>query len=91
VLLPLVSGNRVHGVLSLVTLRPRAWSATDRTQLQLVAEILANASARWQAEVEVQQARQELSHLARLSSMGELTASLAHQLNQPLTGILNNA
>ena len=91
VLLPLVSGNRVHGVLSLVTLRPRVWSATDRTQLQLVAEILANASARWQAEVEVQQARQELSHLARLSSMGELTASLAHQLNQPLTGILNNA
>jgi C4-dicarboxylate-specific signal transduction histidine kinase len=91
VLLPLISGSRVHGVLSLVTLRPRAWSAADRTQLQLVAEILANASARWQAEVEVQQARQELSHLARRSSMGELTASLAHQLNQPLTGILNNA
>lgn len=91
VLLPLISGNRVHGVLSLVTLRPRTWSAADRSQLQLVAEILANASARWQAEVEVQQARQELSHLARRSSMGELTASLAHQLNQPLTGILNNA
>jgi signal transduction histidine kinase/integral membrane sensor domain MASE1 len=91
VLLPLISGNRVHGVLSLVTLRPHHWSAADRTQLQLVAEILGNASARWQAEVEVQQARQELSHLARLSSMGELTASLAHQLNQPLTGILNNA
>ena len=91
VLLPLISGSRVHGVLSLVTLRPRTWSAADRSQLQLVAEILANASARWQAEVEVQQARQELSHLARRSSMGELTASLAHQLNQPLTGILNNA
>ena len=91
VLLPLSSGDRVHGVLSLVTLRPRQWPAADKAQLQLVAEILANASARWQAEVEVQQARQELSHLARLSSMGELTASLAHQLNQPLTGVLNNA
>jgi signal transduction histidine kinase/integral membrane sensor domain MASE1 len=91
VVLPLVSGARAHGALSLVTLRPRQWSSEDQAQLRLVAEILANASARWQAEVEVQQTRQELAHLARLSSMGELTASLAHQLNQPLTGILNNA
>ena len=36
-------------------------------------------------------ARQKLASVARLSSMGELTASLAHQLNQPLTGIRNNA
>ena len=91
VVLPLVSGPRAHGALSVVTLRPRHWSQEDQAQLRLVAEILANASARWKAEVEVQQARQELAHLARLSSMGELTASLAHQLNQPLTGILNNA
>lgn len=91
VVLPLISGARPHGALSLVTLRPRQWSSEDKAQLRLVAEILANASARWQAEVEVQHARQELAHLARLSSMGELTASLAHQLNQPLTGILNNA
>jgi C4-dicarboxylate-specific signal transduction histidine kinase len=91
VVLPLVSGARTHGALSVVTLRPRQWSLEDKAQLRLVAEILASASARWQAEVEVQQARQELAHLARLSSMGELTASLAHQLNQPLTGILNNA
>ena len=91
VVLPLVSGARAHGALSVVTLRPRQWSSEDKTQLRLVAEILANASARGQADVEVQQARHELAHLARLSSMGELTASLAHQLNQPLTGILNNA
>lgn len=91
VVLPLASGARAHGALSLVTVRPRQWSPEDKARLRLVAEILANASARWQAEAEVQQARQELAHLARLSSMGELTASLAHQLNQPLTGILNNA
>jgi two-component system, LuxR family, sensor kinase FixL len=35
--------------------------------------------------------RQELAHLMRVSTMGELAASLAHELNQPLTAILSNA
>jgi two-component system sensor kinase FixL len=37
------------------------------------------------------QQRAELAHIARLSTMGELAASLAHELNQPLTAILSNA
>jgi two-component system sensor kinase FixL len=60
-------------------------------RLLLVAEVFATACARRQAEIEVERARQKLASVARLSSMGELTASLAHQLNQPLTGIRNNA
>jgi len=35
--------------------------------------------------------REELAHLSRVASMGELTASLAHELNQPLTAIASNA
>ena len=35
--------------------------------------------------------RDELAHVARTSTMGELAASLAHELNQPLTAILSNA
>jgi two-component system sensor kinase FixL len=46
---------------------------------------------RKRAELEAQRARQDLAHFSRVSTMGELTASLAHQLNQPLTGILSNA
>jgi signal transduction histidine kinase len=91
VLLPLAVGGRILGGLSVLTVEPRAWSERELTQLELVAEVLSNAAARRQAEVEVQQTRQKLGHLARLSSMGELTASLAHQLSQPLTGIRNNA
>jgi two-component system sensor kinase FixL len=43
------------------------------------------------AELALRQAREELGHFARVATVGELTASLAHQLNQPLTGILSNA
>lgn len=35
--------------------------------------------------------RQELVHLSRVSTLGELAGSLAHELNQPLTAILSNA
>ena len=35
--------------------------------------------------------RQDLAHIGRVSALGELTASLAHELSQPLTAILSNA
>ena len=46
---------------------------------------------RKRAELEAQRSRQELAHFTRVSTIGEMTASLAHELNQPLTGILANA
>jgi PAS domain S-box-containing protein len=46
---------------------------------------------RKRAEAELQRQRGELAHLTRVSTMGELAASLAHELNQPLTAILSNA
>jgi two-component system, LuxR family, sensor kinase FixL len=46
---------------------------------------------RKRAELDALRSRQELAHFSRISTIGELTASLAHELNQPLTGILINA
>jgi two-component system sensor kinase FixL len=43
------------------------------------------------AESELQLQRREIAHVTRVSTMGELAASLAHELNQPLTAILSNA
>jgi PAS domain S-box-containing protein len=37
------------------------------------------------------QARSELAHVARVASLGVLTASIAHEVNQPLSGIITNA
>jgi two-component system sensor kinase FixL len=43
------------------------------------------------AEAEALQHREELGHLSRVAVMGELSASIAHELNQPLSGIVSNA
>jgi PAS domain S-box-containing protein len=43
------------------------------------------------AEAALQKAQAELAHAARVMTMGELSASLAHELTQPLTAILSNA
>ena len=43
------------------------------------------------AELEARQHRDELTHLSRVTMLGELSGSLAHELNQPLTAILSNA
>jgi len=43
------------------------------------------------AEAEALQHREELGHLSRVAAIGELTASIAHELNQPLSGITSNA
>jgi signal transduction histidine kinase len=37
------------------------------------------------------EARSELAHVARVASLGALTASIAHEVNQPLSGIITNA
>src|ERR1700726_5115548 len=43
------------------------------------------------AEVQSQQRMAELAHVNRFSTAGELTASIAHEINQPLGSILTNA
>src|SRR5207245_9860318 len=42
-------------------------------------------------EIELRKLRRDLTHAGRGATMGELTASIAHELNQPLTAILSNA
>jgi two-component system, LuxR family, sensor kinase FixL len=43
------------------------------------------------AEVEARQYHEEVGHLSRVAAVGELAASIAHELNQPLSGIISNA
>ncbi|HEU5246671.1 MAG TPA: PAS domain-containing protein [Candidatus Udaeobacter sp.] len=53
--------------------------------------VIFDITDRKEAELAAQQNREELSHLSRVAAMGELAASIAHELNQPLSGITSNA
>jgi PAS domain S-box-containing protein len=44
-----------------------------------------------QAQEELRNTQAELAHITRVMTMGELTASIAHEINQPLAGIITNA
>jgi PAS domain S-box-containing protein len=48
-------------------------------------------SERRQAQIEIERARLELAHMSRVSLVGQLTASLAHELLQPITAVTINA
>jgi C4-dicarboxylate-specific signal transduction histidine kinase len=52
---------------------------------------VADITARKQAELDRLRHREELGHLSRVAAMGQLAASIAHELNQPLSGITSNA
>jgi len=60
------------------------------SQTFLVASMI-DISARKQAELGAARQRDELAHLSRVVLLGELSGSIAHELNQPLTAILSNA
>ena len=57
----------------------------------LVLATVVDISARKLAEAEALRHREELNHLSRVALMGEMSASIAHELNQPLAGISSNA
>jgi PAS domain S-box-containing protein len=48
-------------------------------------------SERRQSQIEIERARRELAHVGRVSLVGQLTASLAHELLQPITAVVSNA
>lgn len=63
---------------------------TDGRELHVMG-VIQDITARKQMETASEQLREEIAHLTRVATMGELTAALAHELNQPITAILNNA
>ena len=69
-------------------------SARGRADDALTPRLLGVATditQRKRAEVQAEQDRAALNHMTRASLLGQLSASIAHQLNQPLASILGNA
>jgi PAS domain S-box-containing protein len=66
-------------------------STTYRTSSHTFLAFLRDLTERKRVEAEVRGQREELAHVARVTAMGELATSVAHELNQPLGAILSNA
>jgi PAS domain S-box-containing protein len=89
---PLIANGRVFGALAFATLSAeREWRPDEIAELKLIAQVIGNVVARQRAELHEDGLRHELSHAMRVASLGELAATLAHELNQPLAAMLSNA
>ena len=96
---PLMVDGKFTGILSCSTVRSeREWPDALIERLRLLAEVFASTLARRRAEATAREMeerfrrqRQELAHALRVNTLGELGASLAHEINQPLSAILVNA
>ena len=104
--LPLLRGGALIGVVYLENnLAPGVFDAQRITQLEVLApqvaitletarryeQFIDESNRRLSAEVSLQTARAELARNAHLTVMGSLAASIAHEVNQPLTAIVVSA
>jgi two-component system, LuxR family, sensor kinase FixL len=90
--IPLEAGDSLLGAMVFGGVSaPNAESGEPATRLHIIAEAFGGALERQRAEENARRSRDELAHFLRVSTVGELTTSLAHELNQPLTAILANA
>ena len=53
-------------------------------------KVARDITASRRAEIELQRARTELARVARVTTLGELNATIAHEVNQPLTGLISS-
>ena len=81
-----VLGQRKDGTIFPLELAVGQVQAAGR---QFFAGFLKDVSARQQSEQRLEELQAELIHVSRLSAMGEMASALAHELNQPLTAIIN--
>ncbi|WP_222435789.1 ATP-binding protein [Rubripirellula tenax] len=95
----LVTDERVRGVL-IVGDRPEPFNNEELDLLKRLSRLISAAvftrhqiefetNARIAAEKELTASRKQLERLSRINSVGEMTAGIAHELNQPLTALIN--
>ncbi len=87
----LSSTGKVLGTFAIYYREPRSPTPHERELIEQITHLASIAVEREQAEEALRQAQADLAHVSRVTTMGELTASIAHEVNQPLTAVVNNA
>jgi signal transduction histidine kinase len=76
---------------SIKHVRVVAHAERDRSgELEFIGALMDITAAK-EAEAALRQVQADLAHVSRLTTMGEMTASIAHEVNQPLGAVINNA
>src|SRR6476620_4656722 len=89
--LPLLKGNEIVGTISIG--REQVQPFTDK-QISLFTDFAAQATIALEStrrERQYREAQSELAHANRVETMGQLTASIAHEIKQPIATARNNA
>ena len=90
--IPLQVGEKVLGAIGFASFgREVRWSPRLVRSVRLIGEVFANALARKTSASEQLHLREQVAHSARVNTMGEVVASIAHEVNQPLFAIVSNA
>jgi PAS domain S-box-containing protein len=87
----LSSAGKVLGTFAIYYRERRSPTALDHSVIGRVVHLASIAVEREQAEAALRQAQADLAHVSRVTTMGEMTASIAHEVNQPLAAVVNNA
>src|SRR5437868_895946 len=87
----LSSAGKVLGTFAIYYREPRSPTPQELELIEQITHLASIAIERAQAEEALRQAQADLAHVSRVTTMGELTASIAHEVNQPLTAVVNNA
>lgn len=87
----IVDGNLIGAAMFMTFERERQWEPEIVERLLLLSQVLANVLDRRRAEEELRRQRDELLHLWRIGTVNQLTATIAHDVRQPLTAIVANA
>jgi PAS domain S-box-containing protein len=90
--IPIMTGS--GGAFGIIAIHRRETANPTAQQQDLIdrfAKIAGIAIDRARADEALNQARLELTHVARLATLSAMTASITHEVSQPISGILTNA
>ena len=87
----LCSNGKVAGTFCIYHREARNPTSQDLELIELATHVARVAIERDQQENSLREAQNELAHVNRVTTLGEFAASIAHEVNQPLAGILTNA
>jgi PAS domain S-box-containing protein len=97
--LPILSGSgEASGIIAIYRRKPVNPTTQEQDLMDRFAKIASIAIERTRAEAaskiaeeSLSQARLELTHVARVATLNAMTASITHEVSQPISGILTNS